>query len=153
MERFIKKPLTIRATRIPVNQILAKEWFDALEGKIQEQLVPAINVSETNTETVFDYSSITVSTLEGMMFAKGGDWIIEGINGELCPIKDDVFNASHEPFVEEYGYRPVALMVKLKEMVASTDGKKLSFSDHNMISRIKEAIDKYPRESELAYKE
>lgn len=38
-----------------------------------------------------------ISTLEGMMSAEVGDWIIRGVKGELYPCKPDVFAATYEP--------------------------------------------------------
>jgi hypothetical protein len=39
---------------------------------------------------------IEVKTLEGIMTAKHGDWIIKGIQGELYPCKPDVFENTYE---------------------------------------------------------
>jgi hypothetical protein len=38
-----------------------------------------------------------INTLEGVMEANAGDWIIRGIKGELYPCKPDVFTLSYEP--------------------------------------------------------
>lgn len=43
---------------------------------------------------------IKIPTLEGVMQANTGDWIIRGIKGELYPCKPDIFNLTYEP-VEE----------------------------------------------------
>lgn len=40
---------------------------------------------------------IHIGTLEGVMIAKPGDWIIRGIKGELYPCKPDIFAASYDP--------------------------------------------------------
>ena len=39
---------------------------------------------------------ITIGTLEGNMKAKIGDWIIKGVNGEMYPCKDDIFQKTYE---------------------------------------------------------
>ena len=41
-----------------------------------------------------------IGTLEGVMTAQVGDWIIKGVKGELYPCKPDIFDATYEP-VEE----------------------------------------------------
>lgn len=41
-----------------------------------------------------------IPTLEGVMRANEGDWIIRGVKGELYPCKPDIFAATYEP-VEE----------------------------------------------------
>lgn len=39
---------------------------------------------------------IYISTLEGTMEAKIGDYIIKGINGEFYPCKSDIFEKTYE---------------------------------------------------------
>lgn len=38
----------------------------------------------------------SVETLEGTMKASPGDWIIEGVQGEFYPCKDDIFRATYD---------------------------------------------------------
>lgn len=40
--------------------------------------------------------AIEIQTLEGMMLADVGDYIIRGIKGEFYPCKPDIFNATYE---------------------------------------------------------
>jgi len=44
--------------------------------------------------------TLTIETLEGNHTANVGDWIIEGIKGELYPCKPDIFKETYEE-VEE----------------------------------------------------
>ena len=37
-----------------------------------------------------------IQTLEGTLHARVGDWIIEGVQGELYPCKPDIFEATYE---------------------------------------------------------
>jgi len=39
---------------------------------------------------------VEIQTLEGVMRADKGDWIIRGIKGEIYPCKDDIFRATYE---------------------------------------------------------
>ncbi|MBF6189533.1 hypothetical protein, partial [Nocardia farcinica] len=39
---------------------------------------------------------IRIDTLEGIMTATLGDWIIRGIKGEFYPCKSDIFEATYE---------------------------------------------------------
>lgn len=39
---------------------------------------------------------MAISTLEGTMYADGGDWIIKGVKGEFYPCKPDIFEATYE---------------------------------------------------------
>lgn len=43
-----------------------------------------------------DKSSIYIGTLEGLMEASVGDWIIRGVQGEFYPCKPDIFEATYE---------------------------------------------------------
>jgi hypothetical protein len=43
-----------------------------------------------------DGECLVIATLEGMMRAEPGDWIIRGVNGELYPCKPDIFAATYE---------------------------------------------------------
>jgi len=38
----------------------------------------------------------TIETLEGTMIGNSGDWLIEGIRGEMYPCKHDIFIGSYE---------------------------------------------------------
>ena len=40
---------------------------------------------------------MVISTLEGDMIARPGDWIITGVNGEQYPCKPDIFEKTYEP--------------------------------------------------------
>ena len=40
--------------------------------------------------------SISIPTLEGVMTADEGDWIIRGVQGEFYPCKPDIFAATYE---------------------------------------------------------
>lgn len=42
---------------------------------------------------------VFIETLEGTMKANKGDWIIEGIKGELYPCKPDIFEATYEEVI------------------------------------------------------
>lgn len=41
-------------------------------------------------------SQLMVGTLEGFVLADPGDWIIQGVKGELYPCKPDVFGLIYE---------------------------------------------------------
>lgn len=40
---------------------------------------------------------LNIVTLEGVMRAQVGDWIIKGVKGEVYPCKPDIFEATYEP--------------------------------------------------------
>ena len=40
---------------------------------------------------------MNIETLEGVMHAEPGDWIITGVNGERYPCKPDIFEKTYKP--------------------------------------------------------
>jgi hypothetical protein len=45
----------------------------------------------------YDDAEWMIQTLEGDMWARPGDWIIKGVQGEFYPCKPDIFEATYEP--------------------------------------------------------
>jgi hypothetical protein len=80
MGLYRKKPIVIEAirftgeNRVEVNAFMGRETFK-----------PEVKVI-----------GFMIDTLEGVMEAKIGDWIIKGIQGEFYPCKSDIFDATYE---------------------------------------------------------
>lgn len=89
MPFFRKKPVVIEAKKYDGTMESARSiaaW--AHEGCPPEaNAVISVSVGQC----------LTVRTLEGMMTASAGDYIIKGVNGEFYPCKPDVFEKSYEP--------------------------------------------------------
>lgn len=51
-----------------------------------------VEVEAYQTEEELD-----IETLEGVMHADVGDWIITGVKGERYPCKPDIFEKTYEP--------------------------------------------------------
>lgn len=48
---------------------------------------------------------VEIETLEGVMCASIGDYVIRGVQGEFYPCKPDIFAATYEPVVEvDHGF-------------------------------------------------
>jgi len=45
---------------------------------------------------------LKIETLEGVMIADPGDWVIKGVKGELYPCKPDIFAATYDSLPEQY---------------------------------------------------
>lgn len=43
------------------------------------------------------FEEVEIETLEGVMKASPGDWIVKGINGEKYPVKPDIFEKTYLP--------------------------------------------------------
>lgn len=87
--KFRKKPVVIEAVRWTgdIEQLEEPEW---LVDKIRSGDIFFVN---SGSSQVF----MQITTLEGVMTADRGDWIIKGIKGELYPCKHDIFEATYEP--------------------------------------------------------
>lgn len=84
MAQFRKKPVVIEAfvwsPTAPASA--APQWFfDACSSRVA---IPE-----------FD-GSVTITTLEGNHRGEVGDYIIQGVKGELYPCKPDIFEMTYE---------------------------------------------------------
>lgn len=50
---------------------------------------------------VLGSTEIHIPTLEGVMTAIEGDWIIKGVNGEFYPVKKDIFIKTYDRVDDE----------------------------------------------------
>jgi len=83
MRKFRKKPVVIEAVRLisPNNPEGIANWCN---GKV-------CGVGDVGAK-----KWIEIETLEGVMKANYGDWIIKGVNGEFYPCKPDIFEQTYE---------------------------------------------------------
>lgn len=86
MARFRKKPVEIDA------------WLWDETKETFEMLKDAGMVSgHYNSHVTENFvSNLGIDTLEGMMRAEKGDWIIKGVKGEFYPCKPDIFEATYD---------------------------------------------------------
>lgn len=89
-DHYRKKPVVIRAWQFGASMAVP-EWL-----RLRFAVLDLVYHPETDVTA----PAITIPTLEGEMLAFHGDWIIEGVKGELYPCKDDIFQATYEK-VEE----------------------------------------------------
>ena len=76
--KYRKKPVVIEAVR----------WTGTITPEM-EDLLGEVKVLPKG-------SSLLIPTLEGVMEARRGDYIIRGVNGELYPCKPDIFKKTYE---------------------------------------------------------
>ena len=86
--KYRKKPVVIEA-------IL---W----DGKAKTLMgfAPYTNVIEP--PEIYTDGRLWIPTLEGHMFAEIGDWIIQGVKGEIYPCKPDIFEMTYEGLENEH---------------------------------------------------
>lgn len=89
MPQFRKKPVVIEAMRFEGdNHFRIKQWSDG-----QVYVSPVLEPTKDNPTGCY----LQIKTLEGVMTAIVGDWIIKGVKGEFYPCKPDIFAATYEP--------------------------------------------------------
>lgn len=83
--KFRKKPVVIEAWQ---------SWKDAWTRTFAW---PTWIIEAINNGTIYDKDGeIYIKTLEGDHHVSDGDWIIQGVKGELYPCKPDIFEATYE---------------------------------------------------------
>ena len=82
MAKYRKKPVVIDAV----------EW-DGKSGTIFS-LAPFENA--TKSPEVKEDGTLDITTLEGVMTAEVGDFVIKGVSGEIYPCKPDIFEQTYE---------------------------------------------------------
>lgn len=85
--KFRKKPVVIEAEQfLPNDESIDKVMALASQSSRQVQV----------TRMPDGQCTMRITTLEGVMEASIGDWIIRGVQGEVYPCKPDIFYATYE---------------------------------------------------------
>jgi hypothetical protein len=94
VEKFRKKPMVIEAVKFEPRLHPLMGWiFDSGPVWILQAQCDGIVKMWNDDEEPY----CMIKTLEGQMKANIGDWIIQGVKGELYPCKPDIFAATYEP--------------------------------------------------------
>lgn len=96
MAKYIKKPIPVEAVKFEGNiatiygKPILPDWImkEYLKGNIIADQLPN-----------YDYE-LVIKTLEGDMRVSVGDYIINGIHGEIYPCKPDIFEETYDEVLE-----------------------------------------------------
>ena len=96
MSKFRKKPIVIDAVQWNGGNVEVVLPF-IQDGKPDLSHLPSdgMHVTPGIGHTV-PTGELHIPTLEGVLTAKPGDWIIRGVKGEFYPCKPDIFAATYE---------------------------------------------------------
>lgn len=87
--KFRKKPVVIEAFQLGIDNM--PDWFTDAVAKndiiLHGQSAGFYHVHDTNAD---------IKTLEGWHHANYGDYVIQGIKGEIYPCKPDIFEKTYE---------------------------------------------------------
>lgn len=88
MAKFRKKPVVIEAFRLNERGLVAEDWF-----------WDAVTRNDIITHCFGKYEPdpawCEIKTLEGTMIANAGDYIIQGVHGEIYSCKADIFQKTY----------------------------------------------------------
>lgn len=87
--KYRKKPVVIEAFRLGIDYI--PDWF--MDKVSSNDII--LHGTHSGLLTNAD-----IKTLEGVMHANFGDFVIKGVKGEVYPCKPDIFYATYEEINE-----------------------------------------------------
>lgn len=85
--KFRKKPVVVEAFRLP--DPLSMEDANMAAGWCEGEA--------SIMKIASGHRVLELHTLEGIMTAYPGDWIVKGIKDEFYPVKPDIFAETYEP--------------------------------------------------------
>ena len=87
--KYRKKPVVVEAFKFYVDGM--PDWFmDKVSSN--DVILHNCNYNKYSIEEAY----CEIKTLEGVMVADGGDYIIKGVQGEIYPCKPDIFEQTYE---------------------------------------------------------
>ena len=86
VKKYVKKPVVVEAIKLDI-------------PNNDKEVLAFIGAFDENGSAVVDFEkkTMTIPTLEGVMTAQNGDYIIKGIKGEVYPCKADIFESTYSP--------------------------------------------------------
>lgn len=103
--KYRKKPVVIEAIQLTEGSIMqVYNWLH--EGKEPPvKLKHHMDIERwDNYEHSIKTKGMSINTLEGVMTANLGDYIIKGVKGEFYPCKPDIFEMTYEPINSKTDY-------------------------------------------------
>ena len=96
--KFRKKPVVIEAFQMtPERRQDNRDWPEWLNRAWNGNLGEAGTVQRTAPDDTEPIDELAIITLEGVHRVSWGDWIIQGVKGELYSCKPDIFASTYEP--------------------------------------------------------
>ena len=93
--KYRKKPVEIEAVRY--DGYNSNEISKFMDKPVKIECISSAAYEAGMAPPVF---CVLIETLEGIMRAMPGDYIIKGVKGEFYPCKPDIFEQTYEPVTE-----------------------------------------------------
>lgn len=91
IKSYRKKPIYVKAFQL-TPEAVANHLLDGHQLPYGLSMSGEYNLEDRKVIDAWLY----IDTLEGKMRASIGDWIIQGVGGELYPCKDEIFKQTYE---------------------------------------------------------
>lgn len=100
MGKYRKKPIVIEA--VMIEKPLAIEILSSNDEQYKALLVPGwfIEALRENQIQLFKDGRFQVNTLEGIMNAFPGDYLVRGVQGELYPVNKTIFENTYDQVLD-----------------------------------------------------
>jgi hypothetical protein len=82
MRKYVKRPVEVEAV----------QWT----GDNRPEIWDFCSLCYFNTNMESGELKLMIQTLEGVMEASKGDYIIKGVQGEFYPVKEDIFKLTYD---------------------------------------------------------
>lgn len=127
---YTKKPVTIQAWQLTIENYLkgVPDLFDHSDISIR--------YIKVNNKIAGIWA--VIKTLEGDMEAKGGDWLIRGVNSEFYPCKPDIFEKT---YIREFDTKEH--IKELRKLRARADKKLAHIEADKILCNILRAYGQY----------
>ena len=94
MAKYRKKPVVIEAFQLNERGLVEEDWF--WDAETRNDIITHFFGKQYRRPAKCD-----IRTLEGVMTAHAGDYIIRGVNGEIYPCKADIFEKTYEKVTDD----------------------------------------------------
>lgn len=88
MPRYRKRPVVVEAVQFLGSSSQVANIRYWMGGQVYREGMGGVRTS--------DLTSFTITTLEGEMTVRPGDYVIKGVQGEFYPCKPDIFEQTYE---------------------------------------------------------
>lgn len=95
--KVTKRPITVEAMHFAGTSADTHAVYQWVEANTEGSFEPYTNPPPTSGVSIHpETGEMMIATLEGIMHASLGDWVIRGVKGEFYPCKPDVFEATYD---------------------------------------------------------
>ncbi len=97
ISKFKKKPMIVEAVKLESTPKSIREVLGFKGAPVVTNCNAASDAFEGYCNQCIKDGGIKIVTLEGVMLASFGDYVIHGIQGEFYPCKPDIFHQTYDP--------------------------------------------------------